>query len=214
MWVKLRNNFFAGMAIILPAILTIFIIRGLFLMVNNRVIDPILKIVEPYLRGVGIIYFKYTVKVLILFGVISVIILIGLATKSIIISRLISFGERLLYRIPLLNKIYTSVRQITHAFLARGRGLFQRVVLVEYPRKGIYSLGFVTSDASGEVPSKTSQDLLNVFVPTTPNPTSGVILMVPKESVVELEMSVEDGLKLVISGGTVTPPYKGDKKSG
>lgn len=214
---KLRNSFITGIVVILPAIITILIIRYLFLTINNLILDPILGFFVAHLKGAGVIYFKYLIKGLIFVCVLGLIVLIGVATRSIILRRLFSFGERLLYKIPMVNKIYTSIREITHAFLASGKTVFQRVVLVEYPRKGVYSLGFVTSESQGEVQARTKEHLINVFIPTTPNPTSGVFLMVPEESAINLDMTVEEGLKLVISGGAITPPYteeQGNKASG
>lgn len=205
---RLRNYFITGIAVILPAALTILILRYLVLTINNRILNPILGLLEPSLRETEIIYLKYLIKGLVLVAVCGAVILIGFATKNIVIRRLISFGERLLYKIPLINKVYTSIREITNAFLTHGKRVFQRVVLVEYPRKGIYSIGFVTSESRGEIQAKVHERIINVFIPTTPNPTSGVLLMVPKESVLDLDMSVEDGIKLVISGGAITPPSR------
>ena len=204
---KLRNSFVTGIVVILPAIITIIIIRYLFLTINNLILNPILGLFAPHIKGSGLIYFKYLIKGLIFVCVLGLIVLIGVATRSIILRRLFSFGERLLYKIPMVNKIYTSIREVTNAFLAHGKTVFQRVVLVEYPRKGIYSLGFVTSESRGEVQVRTKECLINVFVPTTPNPTSGVFFMVPEESAINLDMTVEGGLKLVISGGAITPSY-------
>lgn len=205
---KLRNYFITGVVVILPAALTVLILRYFFIKINSLLLDPILRLLGPYVPGAGMIYFKYLIKALILVAVVGGVVLIGMATRNILVKRSISFGERLLYRIPFVSKVYTAVREVTHAFLARDRRLFRRVALVEYPRKGVYSLGFVTSEGRGEVQAKTNQHVLNVFIPTTPNPTSGVLLMVPQQDVIDLDMSVEEGIKLVISGGGVTPPYE------
>ena len=97
---------------------------------------------------------------------------------------------------------------MSNAFLGQPRGIFERVALLEYPRKGIYSIGFVTSEAKEEVQHKTDKRIINIFVPTTPNPTSGVFLLVPEEELTYLDMTVEEGLKLVVSAGKVTPDYK------
>jgi uncharacterized membrane protein len=110
-------------------------------------------------------------------------------------------------RIPLANRIYNAVQQISTAFLGSTRSIFHTVVLLEYPRKGIYSLGFLTTEGTGEVQHKTADQVACVFVPTTPNPTSGMLVFVPKEDLIYLDMTTEDGLKLVVSGGVVAPSY-------
>ena len=116
--------------------------------------------------------------------------------------------EQLLFKVPMIGKIYTIIKQLSFAFLGQGKGLFERVVLIEYPRKGIYSVGLVTAKGKGEIQAKIPQGVLSVFVPTTPNPTSGVYLLVPEDEAIALDMSVEEGLKVVISGGTITPPFR------
>jgi uncharacterized membrane protein len=116
-------------------------------------------------------------------------------------------GEKLLTKIPLFNTIYTTVKQISEIFLSPSKTPFNRVVLVEFPKKGMYTLGFITSTEKSEIHVKTKRDILNVFVPTTPNPTTGFLFFLDKSEIIELEMSVEEGMKLVISGGVVNPPY-------
>jgi uncharacterized membrane protein len=142
-----------------------------------------------------------------------VILLVGVFATNVIGKRMISIGERILARIPLVNKIYAAVQQISSAFLGSKSSIFSTVVLIEYPRKGVYSLGFVTSVAKGEVQHKTAQQVVGVFVPTTPNPTSGLLVFIPEGDLIRLDMSPEDGLKLVISGGVFTPAFGDDAKS-
>ena len=110
-------------------------------------------------------------------------------------------------KFPLINLIYNTVKQIVDTFTQQQKAVFQEVVLIEYPRKGVYAIGFLTNRAKGEIQALTGEELVNVFVPTTPNPTSGFLLMLPKESVVSMQMSISDGMKLIISGGAVVPPY-------
>jgi uncharacterized membrane protein len=123
----------------------------------------------------------------------------------------LELAERLIRRVPFVNKIYDSSKQIIKTFGENNVAAFSKTVLVEYPRRDSYALGFLTSDSDGEVQAKTGQHVVNVFVPTTPNPTSGFLLMVPRGDVTELEMSVGDGIKMVISGGIVVPPYNSKK---
>lgn len=116
--------------------------------------------------------------------------------------------ESLLARMPVIRSVYSALKQIFETVLAQQSTAFRQVVLVEYPRRGTWALGFVSGVSKGEVQRLTKDDCINVFLPTTPNPTSGFLLFVPKDDVIPLEMSVEDGLKMVISGGIVTPPDK------
>lgn len=115
--------------------------------------------------------------------------------------------EQIIDRLPFVNTIYKSVKQIVQTFSAQQKAIFQEVVLLEYPRKGVFVLGFRTSTSRGEVQHRTSTELHNVFVPTTPNPTSGFLLMVPKDEIIVLDMTVGDGMKLIISGGAVVPEF-------
>jgi uncharacterized membrane protein len=135
------------------------------------------------------------------------ILFVGMFASNMIGRRTILFGESIMVKIPLASKIYTAVQQIIAAVTGGKGAVFNKVVLVEYPRKGVYSLGFVTSETEGEVQYQTKQKVVSVFIPTTPNPTSGLLVFVPDEDLIYLKMSTEDGLKLVISGGFVTPAY-------
>ena len=116
-------------------------------------------------------------------------------------------GERAIQRIPGIGAVYNSVKQIVSTFGTQNRNLFNKVVLVEFPRKGVWTLGFLTNKEQGEAQSLAGTDTWTVFVPTTPNPTSGFLLMLPRHEVVELEMSVGDGMKMIISGGAVLPTW-------
>jgi uncharacterized membrane protein len=210
MFARIRNNFIAGLAVILPAALTIIILQFLIIKINKLILDPIISIYSPYLGKPHLIYLT---KGLVLVLFIFLIALIGLATRIIVIRRLFGFGERLFFKIPMIGKIYVAIKQISYAFLGERRGIFKRVILLEYPRAGIYSLGFVTSKSKGEVQKKTKKEMVNVFIPTTPNPTSGMFLLIPEEEAISLDISVEDGLKLIISGGVVVPEYGNSENS-
>ncbi len=118
-----------------------------------------------------------------------------------------SVAERFMESIPGVGAVYHSVKQIVDTFNTKDRHSFSKVVLVEFPRKGAYTIGFITSLERGEVQARTSADLVSVFVPTTPNPTGGYIIFVPRHELIELEMSTGDGMKLIISGGAVVPPW-------
>ena len=132
---------------------------------------------------------------------------VGWVTRLVVGRRMISLTEELIGRVPVLNKTYGFMKEISQTLLSGRKTMFQRVVLVQFPRPGVYSIGFVTSETGGEAQVKTKETVVNVFVPTTPNPTSGFLLLVPREKVIALEMSVGDGMKMVISGGTVVPAF-------
>ncbi len=200
---QLRRYFFAGLAVLLPSALTIYILWKIFMVIEGMLRGFLQRYMEVYIPGLGILI------------TLAFIVLVGMFATNLIGKKLIQFGERILVKIPLFNKIYVTVRQISRTFLEENKSLFRRVVLLEYPRHGVYSLGFVVSEGASEIQAKSSSThILNVFVSTTPNPTSGFLVLVPEEEAIPLEMSVEDGLKLVISGGIITPPYqkKGDEK--
>lgn len=122
--------------------------------------------------------------------------------------RLIKLGETILSKLPIVNIIYNSVKQFMEAIFLRRKSSFTQVVLIEYPRKGIYSVGFVTGNSKNRIQDATNEDLINIFVPTTPNPTSGMLILISKNSIIPLNISIEEGLKFVISGGIISPKEK------
>jgi uncharacterized membrane protein len=147
-------------------------------------------------------------------GVVLAIILVlatGMIVANLLGRRIVAAWESLLARIPIVRSLYAGVKQIMEAVLATDAKSFRKVLLIEYPRKGVWSLAFMTSDSLGEVQAKTTSDVISVFIPTTPNPTSGFVLMVPNKDVIHLEMSVEEGLKMIISMGVVVPAWQKDK---
>jgi len=194
LFVLLRRYLITGIVVTAPLAITIWILWNSFTFVDRNV-KKILGGSLAQVPGVGFLLFF------------AVIILVGIFATNIIGRRLISFGEKIMTRIPLANRIYKAVQQISTAFLGSGGSIFRTVVLIEYPRAGIYSLGFLTTEGGGEVQHKTDQRVACVFVPTTPNPTSGMLVFVPYDQLIRLDMTTEDGLKLVVSGGVVAPPY-------
>ncbi|MBU8905669.1 DUF502 domain-containing protein [Desertibacillus haloalkaliphilus] len=215
MWKRLQKNIIAGLIFLLPAIVTIYVIHFLFTLIDTflgQFITNLLRALNIISTRDGTIYFLgvYTPFSERLLGIgfvltIFLITLIGsmrLKGKGI---KVFTSIDRAFRRIPIANSIYTSVEQVIHAF-AQERSSFKKVVLLEYPRKGLYTLGFLTGESKGEVQRKTKKACINVFLPTTPNPTSGWLVLVPKEDVTVLNMTVEQGLKFIISGGVVVPP--------
>ena len=134
-------------------------------------------------------------------------ILIGLIFSTLFGKAILGYFDNLITRIPFAGNVYKAIKQITETF-SNADAAYQKDVLIEYPRKDIYAIGFMTGETKGEIKDRKKIDMVNVFVPTTPNPTSGFLLFIPKEDAVELDMSVEDAIKLVVSAGMVVPPTK------
>ena len=134
-------------------------------------------------------------------------ILIGLIFSTLFGKAILGYFDNLITRIPFAGNVYKAIKQITETF-SNADAAYQKVVLIEYPRKDIYAIGFMTGETKGEIKDRKKIDMVNVFVPTTPNPTSGFLLFIPKEDAVELDMSVEDAIKLVVSAGMGVPPTK------
>ncbi|MBP7829505.1 MAG: DUF502 domain-containing protein [Kiritimatiellae bacterium] len=198
----LRNNILTGLFLVAPIAVAVFVVMWLFTLITDRVM-PLVP------RKVGEVYPEIIFRLIALLLFLAVLFLLGLLIRNIIGARLYRIGDAILSRIPVFNKIYISMRQIGEALLAQSQTLFQEVVLVEYPRKGIYSMGFVTTpvppEFTGNLPAEVRATLVAVFIPTTPNPTSGLLIFVPKNETYDLPISVGDAMKLVVSGGTVYP---------
>ena len=205
MFTKIRANFLTGALIVIPLVLTLWILYFIIDKLNFLLLEPIANILGRWAPAENI---EILTKIAIFFLLLLGFTFIGFATRIIILRNIFGFGEKILYRLPMVSNIYRTIKEISFAFFVQKKSIFQRVVLVEYPRKGIYQLGFVTSDAKGEARERTGKSLLNVFVPTTPNPTSGVLVLVPSEETISLDMSVAEAMKMVISGGTVAPKHR------
>ena len=211
----LRNSFLTGLVVIAPVALTIWLIWSVIGWIDGFVLPFIPNLYHPdnilntifgqdvaiNIRGLGVVFF-------LLFTT-----FVGWIAKGFLGRSLIRFGENLVRRMPVVRSIYSGVKQIAETVFAQSDRSFEKACLIEYPRKGIWAIGFISTDAKGEVKYKVKakSDLLSVFVPTTPNPTSGFMLFFPRSDVIELDMSIEDAAKLVISAGLVYPPYKGSK---
>ncbi|MDW7728490.1 MAG: DUF502 domain-containing protein [Bacillota bacterium] len=195
---KLKTVFTTGLLTILPLAVTIYVFYLVFSFLDNLIGGLIEAIFNYRVPGIG-----FAAGILL-------ILIVGFIASNIIGSRLINFSDSLLQRLPLAKGIYTSAKQIIDAFTVQGKNAFQKVVLIEYPRKGLFVLGFVTGSSKGEIQEKTHGETLNIFIPTTPNPTSGMLILAPRHEVIELDMTVEQGMKVIISGGLFSPT--GDSK--
>ncbi|MQX35305.1 DUF502 domain-containing protein [Roseospira navarrensis] len=193
---RLRNHFLAGILVTAPAAITFFVAWKFIQFVDERVAAFIPQQYHlPFsIPGVGLLI------------MVAVLIGIGAFATGLVGRILFRLGERVLNRMPLIRNIYGALKQILETVLAQQSTAFRQVVLVEYPRRGIWAIAFITGVTEGEVQNLTAQECVNVFLPTTPNPTSGFLLFVPRQDLIVLDMTVEEGIKMVISGGIVTPP--------
>ncbi|MBU4488757.1 MAG: DUF502 domain-containing protein [Candidatus Omnitrophica bacterium] len=206
MWKKLRDNFITGIAVILPIFITLWVFDVLYKWINRGLLMPLTKLFTPYLVNP---YLEYGVAITIFVLLILIVIAIGMATRIIFLRKLFSSGERMFFKIPMIGRIYVTLKQISRAFLGDKTKAFRGVVLVEFPRKGMYSIGFLTSESIAEIEEKTGKKLVNVYIPSVPNPATGFFYIFPEEEVILLKMSLEDAMKLAISGGAVTPDTVG-----
>ncbi|MEO1313108.1 MAG: DUF502 domain-containing protein [Pseudomonadota bacterium] len=206
---RTRSNFLTGLVIVAPVTLTIWVIWASVNFIDSRVVPLVPDVYNPatYLgqniAGFGVIIFLlFTATV-------------GALTKGLAGRQLIRFGEGLFDRTPIVRSIYNAVKQIIETILNQSGTSFQQACLIEYPRRGLWAVAFISTEAQGELPRRFGRDdMLSVFLPTTPNPTSGFLLYVPRSDVVMLEMSVEDAAKLVISAGLVAPPTAAEISAG
>ena len=191
---KIRNNFIAGVVVLIPIGITIYL--TLFIISISSKILP--KEINPNH------YLPYDIPGVEIIITLILITLIGWLSLSFIGKRLLNLFNTVLKRIPILRTIYSAIVQMTETF-TKTDNQKKNVVLVEYPRKGTWAVGFATKENSGEITDKLNRKLINVFVPTTPNPTSGFLLMFPKEEVVYLDLTFEEASKFIVSAGTSNP---------
>jgi len=201
---RFRNAFLTGLLVFLPLGTTIFVLDFILDLFK----EPALKLaIQLGLREENSFFGLETLLAIsgLIIGVIS-LTLLGYLSKYLLGRVFISTMEKVLGKVPFLNTVYRSVQQIVETFGRENRAVFKEVCLVEYPRKGCYALGFITADTSSHIREKVEGELIYVFVPTTPNPTSGFLLLVPQDEIHRLDVSVGDGMKMLISGGAVVPP--------
>lgn len=210
---RLRNSFLTGIIVIAPVGLTVWLIWTVIGWVDSfvwpfvpdayhpaEILNRWFELegenrIEVNVRGLGVVVFLIFT------------ILVGWIAKGLIGRSMINFGETLVDRTPVVRSIYSGIKQLAETVFAQSERSFEKACLIQYPRKGIWAIGFISTVARGEVAEKAENmgDLISVFVPTTPNPTSGFLLFFPREDVIELDMNIEDAAKLVISAGLVYP---------
>jgi uncharacterized membrane protein len=212
MLARLRTSFLTGIVVIAPVALTIWLIWSVIGWFDGLVLpfvpdayrpEKILNTFFGYdlklnIRGVGVVVFLVFAT------------LVGWLAKGLIGRSFIRYAENLVNRMPVVRSFYSGIKQIAETVFAQQERSFEKACMIEYPRKGIWAIGFISTTAKGEIAERNSSkgSMVSVFVPTTPNPTSGFLLFFPKADIVELDMSIEDAAKLVISAGLVYPPTK------
>ncbi|MGZ3593708.1 MAG: DUF502 domain-containing protein [Syntrophales bacterium] len=202
---KLKQIFLTGLAVTVPIGLTLYI---LFFIID--IMDSLLKIIPlkyhpDTLLGIHIPGLGTIVTVILIF-------ICGLITASYVGNKIVQSGEDLLYRIPFVRNIYQAIKRFSDTMVMDRRSSFKRVVPVEFPRKGLYTIGFVTGKPVWEIKREIGENLISVFLPTTPNPTSGYLIILPEDELVEVDMSVEEALTYIISVGIVAPAERAKKK--
>jgi len=210
-----KTNFLTGLAIVLPGVISIGILLWLFGTIAGLTDVLLFFLPKEWTHqnnGTGPVYWYWSLLSLI----VSVLIVcaIGNLARYYIGRKFILFIENTMLKIPLLNKIYSTVKQINQAFTSSKKSSFKQVVLVEFPKAGIYSIGFLTAENNEKFSELTKKRLVSVFVPTTPNPTTGFIVLVPENEIIKLDMTVPEGIKFIISLGSISPESDDESKSG
>ncbi|MGB3409212.1 MAG: DUF502 domain-containing protein [Jannaschia sp.] len=202
---RIRNNFLTGLIVIAPIGLTFWLIWSLMGWMDSWVLPfvplryrPDIWLLQQFgldvdIRGIGVGFF-------LLFT-----LLVGWLAKGLIGRSILRWAENLVQTMPVVRSVYGGLKQIAETILAQDQSSFETACLVEYPRKGLWAIAFISTSAKGEIAARAEEPMMSVFLPTTPNPTSGFLLFVPKEDIIILDMSVEDAAKLVISAGLVYP---------
>ena len=200
---RMRSWFLTGLLVTAPVLLTVYITWTAVQLIDSQVASLLPWVSQnsfTSLPGVGLIIGA------------ALITLMGAVAAGFLGRWIIRLGESILNRMPVVRSIYGAIKQILETVISAQSDAFREVILVEYPRRGLWVIGFVTGSTKEEVARRVKGDLINVFVPTTPNPTSGFLLFCPRKDLIFMDMSVEDAVKLVVSGGIVTPPDDGAKR--
>ena len=194
----IKKSFLAGIIVIIPIGLTVYVLRAVFdmsLAVGGKIAEPLKKIVDDAFPG-----FDLLASISGLLLVIFTLIIIGFLARNVAGRRVVKCIDNLFKKIPLISMVYTTRKQIIESFSGGRENSFSKVVFVEYPRKGVWTLGFVTKETKND----NNQKFYNLFVPTTPNPTSGFFLIIPIDDVKETDISVEEGFQMIVSSGMVS----------
>lgn len=203
---NIQKYLIAGLLVWLPVVVTVLLFRFLITLMDQTLVLLPLQIRPETLLGFSIPGLGVILTFLVL-------LVTGILAANIVGRTMMGFGERILRRIPIVRSVYSAAKNFSELVFSETGQSFKKVLLIQYPRKGVYSLAFQTSTALGEVQKKTGSDVVCTFIPTTPNPTSGYIIILPKEDVIEMDMSVDEAFKMIVSLGVVVPSWnEGDLK--
>ena len=201
---QFRRYIVAGLLVWIPLGVTIFILKILIGLMDNSLLLVPQKYRPEELLGVAIPGLGIILTLM-------VVLITGLLAANFVGRRLVGFWESMLNRIPIVRTVYSGAKNFAEIVFSDSNESFKKVLLIEYPRKGIYSLAFQTATNLGEVQGRTGEDVVCTFVPTTPNPTSGYIIIVPKKDIIELDMEIDEAFKMIVSLGVVVPTWKRDR---
>jgi uncharacterized membrane protein len=200
---RLRAYFLTGVIVTAPITITFFLVWQFLTFLDTHVAGLLPDRYNPET------YLPFSLPAVGLLIMLAFLTLVGMLTAGLAGRTLVRLGERLLSRMPIVRSVYGTLKQIFETVLAQKSRSFREVVLVEYPRRGLGAIGFVTGPTRGEIQARSEEEMVNVFLPTTPNPTSGFLLFVPRSDLIHLDMSIEEGMKMVISGGSSGPRPRG-----
>jgi uncharacterized membrane protein len=198
--VRLRRYFLAGILVTAPISITLYVTWVFLVWVDSLITPHIPLAYNPNT------YLPFSLPGLGLIIAVAFFVMVGWFARNVLGRMLINVSEYIVDRLPVIRTIYAALKQIFETVMTSQSQAFREVVMFEYPRKGVWALGFVTGVSRGEVQRLTEDDVVNVFLPTTPNPTSGFLLFIPRKELVVMGMSVEEGIKMIVSGGIITPP--------
>lgn len=202
LWGWLRGRFLAGMVIAAPIAVTIYVLQFLISFIDNRVRPLLPPLLQPET------YTNYAIPG---FGVLVMIValtILGAVATNLIGRSVISAADRIMTRLPIVRNVYAAFKQLTEVLANNQQASYDRVVMVEYPKLGSWCIGFVSTSAQGEIRNRLGADYIGVFVPTTPNPTSGFLIYVRATECIDLDMSVEEGAKMILSAGLIVPEHE------
>ena len=199
---KMKNYFVAGLLVLAPLFLTVLIVSYIVRLADRLIVNPVFQLFPFEFDQTSKVF---TTKILIAFLVFFFICFTGFLARRFIFKQIFSMSDGFLKNIPFFNRVYSMMKEVAEAFFGEKAGLFKRVVLLEYPRKGIYSLGFVTQEKRWSIETKIGREICTVFVPSPPNPATGFFIFAPKEELIETEITIEEGIRLIISGGASVP---------
>ncbi|MCL5778779.1 DUF502 domain-containing protein [Limibaculum sp. FT325] len=200
---RLRANFLTGLIVVVPVVVTLYLTWAFITFVDSRVLPLVPAPYNPRtyidadIPGYGLIVFLIFTTV------------VGYFAKRVFGKQLIRVGEDFVDRMPVVRSIYNALKQLVETVLSQSKSSFRQACLIEYPRKGVWAIAFISTDTKGEILSRTGgREMVSVFLPTTPNPTSGFLMFIPKTDVIPLDMTIEEAAKLIISAGLVSPPSR------